>query len=138
MPQLALYLGYVVVAFLGLVGAIVVYRMAVGAIDLENLISEANGRASFSRFQFLIFTFVIAGAVLVLTLEGGKFPELGADVLALLGLSSGSYVVSKGIQTSGGGPKKGDEPSGAASGQGAGGGAGAGPVAGAPSDRERP
>ena len=44
------------------------------------------------------FTFVIAGLTLVLTLESGEFPDLGPDVLALLGISGGSYVVSKGIQ----------------------------------------
>ena len=89
---------------------VIIWKIVSGEIRLKYLVSEANGRASFSRFQFLVFTFVIGGLVLVLTLESGEFPKLGPDVLALLGISGGSYVVSKGIQASGGSKKKGDEP----------------------------
>ena len=111
MPQLALVLGYVLVAILGIIGGLVAWKMLNGTIDLTHLISEANGRASFSRFQFLIFTFVVAGCVLILTLDSGEFPALGSDVLALLGISGGSYVVSKGIQlNSDKAVRKGDEP----------------------------
>ena len=100
MPTLALIAGYVVVIFIGALGAILLLKMFRGTIDLSALISEENGQASFSRFQFLVFTFVIAVSVLVLTLEGGEFPELGTDVLGLLGISGSGYVVSKGIQKS--------------------------------------
>lgn len=98
MPTLTLVTGYIVVAFIGIVGAVVVWKMIDGTIDLKLLVSEKDGQASFSRFQFLIFTFVIAGSVLVLTLESGEFPKLGSDVLGLIGISGGSYVISKGIQ----------------------------------------
>jgi hypothetical protein len=104
MPLLALIAGYVIVLFLGAVGALIVRNIWSGKIDLTYLISEKDGPASFSRFQFLVFTFVIAMAVLVLTLESGEFPKLGADVLGLLGISGGSYVISKGIQHSQGAP----------------------------------
>jgi uncharacterized membrane protein len=50
-----------------------------------------------SRFQFLIFTFVVAMCLLVLTLESGEFPKLDPNILGLLGISGGSYLVSKGI-----------------------------------------
>ncbi len=98
MERLALFAGYAVVFLVSCLGLAVLFSIVTGKIDLKYLISESNGGASFSRFQFLIFTLVISMAVLVLTLESGEFPALGADVLALLGLSSGTYAVSKGIQ----------------------------------------
>ena len=33
------------------------------------------------------------------TLESGEFPTLSPEVLGLLGISGGSYVISKGIQS---------------------------------------
>lgn len=101
MLNLALVTGYVLVALLAIIGAVVVWKMVNGKIDLQYLVAEGNGQASLSRFQFLVFTFVVAGLIVVLTLESGAFPTLGVDVLALLGISSGSYVISKGIQYSG-------------------------------------
>jgi energy-converting hydrogenase Eha subunit A len=100
MPLLALIAGYLVVILIGALGAIVIAYIVAGRIDLSSLLSEEDGKASFSRFQFLVFTFVIAMCVLVLTLEGGKFPDLGADVLGLIGISGSGYVISKGIQKS--------------------------------------
>ncbi len=100
MPVLALVAGYVAVIFVGLIGLLIVYYMMRGRIDLQYVVSEEDGSASLSRFQFLIFTFVVAMCVLVLTLEGGEFPQLNEDILALLGISGGSYLVSKGIQFS--------------------------------------
>ena len=58
-------------------------------------------KASISRLQFLIFTFVIAGVYLVLSLEAGRFVDVPQNVLLLLGISGTSYVVSKGIGTVG-------------------------------------
>jgi len=55
-------------------------------------------KASLSRFQFLIFTFVIAGVYLVLCLESGKFVDIPQNVILLLGVSGTSYAASKGIQ----------------------------------------
>ena len=52
-------------------------------------------KASMSRFQFLIFTFVIAGLFLLLSIEAGTFVDIPPNVLALLGISGGTYVVSK-------------------------------------------
>ena len=48
-----------------------------------------------SRFQFLVFTFVIAMGLLVGVLKTGTFPERGADILGLIGISAGSYVGAK-------------------------------------------
>jgi hypothetical protein len=100
---LALFAGYVVTILIGGVGGILIWKMYKGTIDLSMLISEKNGQASLSRLQFLIFTFVIAASLLLLVLgnlSNGEiaFPAIGDGVLMLLGISGGSYVVSKGIQ----------------------------------------
>lgn len=100
MPQLALVAGWVVVVLVGLLGVFVVWNVASGRIDLRYLVSEKDGPASLSRFQFLIFTFVVGMCLLVLTLESGEFPKIDANILGLLGISGGSYLVSKGIQRS--------------------------------------
>lgn len=98
MPLLALIAGYIVVVFVGLLGLFVVWNILRGRIDLRLLISEKDGAASLSRFQFLVFTFVVGMCVLVLTLESGEFPNVDPNILGLLGISGGSYLVSKGIQ----------------------------------------
>jgi hypothetical protein len=93
------------VVFLAGAGAVVLAKMLWDEIDLSKLISEANGDASMSRFQFLIFTFVIAGSYFLmvvwsLTATGGgvNLPNIPPGVLGLIGISGGSYLVSKGIQ----------------------------------------
>jgi hypothetical protein len=72
-----------------------------GQIDLSDILVESteNGskKASLSRLQFLIFSFVIAGLYLVICVESGTFVDVPPGVLILLGISGGSYVVSKGI-----------------------------------------
>jgi hypothetical protein len=92
--------------FLGVLGAIVLWKIITNKIDLEYLISEDNGHASMSRFQLLIFTFVIAIGFIKLTEESGKFPEVGSGVLTLLGISASTYAVGKGIQKSSDEPEK--------------------------------
>lgn len=85
-------------------GFVVVYKMFSGAIDLRQLVSEPNGDASISRFQLLIFTFVISMSLFLIIVshkDGPAFPSSDAippEILALLGISAGSYVISKGIQ----------------------------------------
>ena len=55
------------------------------ALTCRYLISEENGQASLSRFQFLVFTFVIAMGLLVLTLKGTGFPQIDSSVFAPAG-----------------------------------------------------
>lgn len=87
--------GVLLVILLGF-AAIVLVKILAGSITLEGLISEADSsKASLSRFQFLVFTFLVAGLFLLLTIETGGFVEIPATVLGLLGISGGSYVVSK-------------------------------------------
>lgn len=103
MATLGLVVGYIVCVFVGLLGALILWRIADGSIDLSRLISEPNGDASMSRFQFLVFTFVISMS-LFLVIVGPSRPTFPAvipgGILALLGISGSSYLVSKGIQFS--------------------------------------
>lgn len=58
-------------------------------------------KASMSRLQLLIFTFVIAGVYLVLCLESGTLVQIPENVILLLGVSGGTYAASKGIKAAG-------------------------------------
>ena len=98
METLQLVAGWVIVVFVSVLATIILIKIVQGesgGIDLKKLISEENGDASLSRFQFLVFTFVIAMGLLVIILDSGQFPAIGSDVLGLLGISGGSYVASK-------------------------------------------
>lgn len=97
--------------------AAVLWQIGTGSIMLVGLIAEPTGpndppgsigKASLSRFQFLIFTFVIAGLFLMLCIETGAFVEIPTNVLALLGISGGSFIISKAV-----GPQPADGQNGA-------------------------
>ncbi len=83
--------------------ACIFWRAVCGKSALAGLISEpddggqGSGKASLSRFQLLIFTFVIAGLFLVLSIEAGQFVDVPEGVRWLLGISGGSFVISKGV-----------------------------------------
>ena len=47
---LSIVAGYIICILVGALGAIIIWRIADGTIDLSRLISEANGDASMSRF----------------------------------------------------------------------------------------
>ena len=91
----------VIIAF----AAAVLWQIIDGKIDLFGIISEPDTvatinnrpKASLSRFQFLVFTFVIAGLFLMLSIEAGGFVNIPNNVLMLLGLSGGGFVVSKSV-----------------------------------------
>jgi hypothetical protein len=97
---LALVAGWILTIFVGVAGALVLWKMFRGDISLNKLISEPNGDASLSRFQFLIFTFIIAMGLFVVTLRQTPpiLPDIPLNILGLLGISAGSYVVAKGLQ----------------------------------------
>jgi hypothetical protein len=99
----------VIAMVVGAFAAVVIGKMINNEIDLALLVSEDNGNASLSRFQFLIFTFVIAASYFLLvtyrlaTSKGdglANLPEIPNGVLGPIGISGGSYVISKGIQKS--------------------------------------
>ena len=109
MTNLALAFGIILAVFLALLELLILRLIWNGTIDLKELISEKGGGASLSRFQFLLFTFVIAMSFfLVVATDPTGLPEVPSGVFALLGISGGSYVVSKGIQASMGGGGEGD------------------------------
>jgi hypothetical protein len=124
---LEIIVGYVVCVLVALLGVAVLWKIANGSIDLSALISESTGSASMSRFQLLIFTFVVALSFFFVTVgnvkvaqarqtglaaaaSGGttsptrtpgvpELPDIPGGVLAVLGISASSYLVSKGIQS---------------------------------------
>jgi len=100
--------GFVVISIILLgFAALVLWKTYKDPDALKGLLSEPPGpndvgepKASLSRFQFLIFTFVIAGLYLLLCIEAGTLIEIPGNVLALLGISGGTYVVSKTVSAS--------------------------------------
>src|ERR1700682_798000 len=100
MQTLALVMGWIIAILLGSFALVIIYDMFIGKINLQYLISGADGDASLSRFQFLIFTFVIAMGLflIILSVNPPAFPPtIPGGILALLGISGGSYVTSKAV-----------------------------------------
>ena len=97
MPFALTVLVYVLASFIALLEGLLIYKMFTDKIDLSWLLAADDGRASLSRLQFLIFTFVIAGGIVYLTIQGGGFPEIDEGVLVLLGISGASYALGKTI-----------------------------------------
>jgi hypothetical protein len=100
METLKMTIGWILTIFLGILAIILLFQIATNKISLRYLISDDRGYASLSRFQFLIFTFVIGMTLFYLVALKGSYPEIPNQILALLGISGGSYVMAKGIQTS--------------------------------------
>jgi hypothetical protein len=106
--KLGLAVGYSLLVLTFFFGAVVLAKMVTGSIDLKLLLGEAGGGASISRFQLLIFTFVIGLSFFFVVASTQKIPDVPPNVLALLGISATTYGVSKGIQASGGLQSKGN------------------------------
>ncbi len=102
MVNLALVIGWIVAIFIAALEAIIVIYILTGTIKIDKLISDENGDASLSRFQFLIFTFVVSMSLfyLIASVTPPKFPEIPIEILGLLGISGGTYAIAKGIQAS--------------------------------------
>ncbi|WP_193200800.1 peptidoglycan-binding domain-containing protein [Nostoc sp. MG11] len=100
MLNLALLIGWLLAIFIGALELIIVFFIVTSRINIANIISDENGDASMSRFQFLIFTFVVAMSLfyLIIKSQPPQFPVITPEVLALLGISGASYVISKAIQ----------------------------------------
>ena len=100
LSTIQLIIAYGLLLLLFLFGAIILVLIATGVIDLRLLLSESGGGASMSRFQLLIFTFVISFSFFLLVTSSKQFPVVPSGVLTLLGISATTYGVSKGIQAS--------------------------------------
>jgi len=68
---------------------------------LQTIIAEkdSSGKGSIGRFQLLVFTLTIAGLYVILSIEAGALIDVPNGTLALLGISGGSFLMSKGIGT---------------------------------------
>ena len=110
---LELLLGYLLCAIVGLFGLLLVWKIATNQIDLSHLLSDDDGMASTSRFQLIVFIFVVALSFFLVVVSNVKIRQYGAGsgsteglpdvpggVLALLGISASSYLVSRGISAS--------------------------------------
>ena len=97
---LGLAIGWILTIVIGLLLLKIVWKIWKDEIDLTYLLSDELGYASLSRFQMLLFSFVIAMSLFYLIVLKSNFPVLPKEILALLGISGGSYVLSKGIQGS--------------------------------------
>jgi hypothetical protein len=98
MEGFPLVVGIVGTIIIGLIAFIVVWNLYTGKIDLSKLLS-GDDAASLSRFQFLVFTFIIGLSYLLIVIKTQSLPDV-SNVWALLGISGGSYVLGKGIQMS--------------------------------------
>jgi cytochrome b561 len=102
--KLKIAIGFTLLGLIFLFGFAILICIANGTMDLSELLSETGSKgASMSRFQLLIFTLVISLSLFLLVVSQNKFPEVPAQILTLLGISSSTYAVSKGIQMSGNG-----------------------------------
>jgi hypothetical protein len=102
--QLIATIGFGIISLILLgFAALILWKIFSNQIRLDGLLAEspapdqpvADTKASLSRFQFLIFTFVIGGLYLLLSIEAGTFIEIPTNVLVLLGISGGSFLISK-------------------------------------------
>jgi hypothetical protein len=102
MDRLKLATGYALLTFLFFVSITILFLIVRNKINLSELLEEMSGGASMSRFQLLVFTLVIAFSLFLIVLNKGTFPDIPGNVIILLGVSAGTYGVSKGLQVASG------------------------------------
>lgn len=102
MGTLKLATGYALLIFLFFLSLALLLEIARGKIDLSELLEELSGGASMSRFQLLTFTMVVAFSFFIVVAGNDTFPDIPTNVLVLLGISAGTYGVSKGLQVGSG------------------------------------
>jgi hypothetical protein len=97
---LLLPIGIAFMVIMGLLCLMLLIKMWRNEINLCSLLEEANGQASMSRFQLLVFTLVVAVGVFLSILHTLTLPEIPNSVLILLGISASTYAAGKGISFS--------------------------------------
>jgi uncharacterized membrane protein YgcG len=118
--KMQLAMAYAMLLLFLIFGFLVVTAIATNKIDISSLLAEGTGdtsKASMSRFQLLIFTFVIGMSFFLVVLCECKIPEIPNQVLTLLGISASTYGVSKGIHASTTDQSGGSDSGGGAGGQ---------------------
>jgi hypothetical protein len=100
MSQIAYWLSLAAGGLVALLFLTVVIYILIGKISIEGLLNDENGKPSLARFQFLVFTAVVAMGLLIIVLssEPPAFPAIDRTILILLGLSASSYLTSKGLE----------------------------------------
>ena len=98
--HLVLSLGFGFLLIMGALCLILQYKIWKNQINRSTLLDEADGTASMSRFQLLVFTLVFAVGFFLFMLRNPGLPDIPASVLTLLGISASTYAVGKGIQFS--------------------------------------
>jgi hypothetical protein len=121
-----------VLALLGFL-VMILYLCVKGKIDLSTLLNDPGlNKASLSRFQLLLSTFVIVGCYLAITLtnppDNGILYDIPSGLLVFFGISGGSYLVSTNLS---GAPPAAGGAAGGGAGAAGGGGAGGGAASGA-------
>lgn len=94
---------------LGLFSYVAVFRFRTGRLDffVTKLYEGADGRASFSKFQFLVWTVVILVGIVTIAVARmiatgdivSPVDEIPENLLALLGLSTATSLGAKGVTT---------------------------------------
>src|SRR5882762_4726051 len=81
---LALVMGWTVTILVAAFALMIIFKMIKGDINLQYLIAGSDGDASLSRFQFLIFTFVIALGLflIIVSVNPPAFPTIPGGILA--------------------------------------------------------
>ncbi len=97
---LLLPIGIAFIVIMGLLCLMLLIKMWRNEINLCSLLEEANGQASMSRFQLLVFTLVVAVGVFLSILHTLTLPDIPNSVLVLLGISASTYAAGKGISFS--------------------------------------
>jgi len=92
--------GFGFFGIMGLLCTMLLYKMWTNQINLSTLLKEANGDASMSRFQLLIFSLVVAVGVYLYMLKHLALPDVPQSILTLLGISASTYAAGKGISFS--------------------------------------
>lgn len=94
---LLLPIGIAFMIIMGLLCLMLLIKMWRNEINLCTLIEEANGQASMSRFQLLVFTLVVAVGVFLSILHTLTLPDIPNSILILLGISASTYATGKAI-----------------------------------------
>jgi len=84
-------MGWIIAILLGSFALVIIFEILIGRIELKYLISgPPDNNASLSRFQFLIFTFVIAMGlflIIVSTQPQPAFPAIPGGILSVMTLT---------------------------------------------------
>lgn len=97
--KVRLAMSYAGLVMLFLFGFLILAGIASGKIDISQILTEKGTTgASMSRFQLMIFTFVIALSLFLIVVTKQDFPTIPTQILELLGISATTYGVGKGIQ----------------------------------------